>query len=76
MPEYRYTAVFEPAEEGGYTVTVPALPGLVTEGDTFEEAHTMVVDAIRGYLEALTKSGEDIPLEHGEPITQRVAVNL
>ena len=76
MPEYRYTAVFEPAEEGGFTVTVPALPGLVTEGDTFEEAHAMVEDAIRGYLEALAKNGEEIPLEHGEPITQSIAVNL
>ena len=34
----KYTAVFEPAEEGGYVVTVPALPGCATEGDTFEEA--------------------------------------
>jgi predicted RNase H-like HicB family nuclease len=76
MSEYRYTAVFEPAEEGGYTVTVPALPGLVTEGDTFEEARNMVEDAIRGYLEALAKNGEEIPVEHGEPITQRVAVNF
>ena len=76
MPQYHYTAVFEPVEEGGFTVTVPALPGLVTEGDTFEKAHAMVIDAIRGYLEALNKSGEEIPLEHGEPITQRVAVNV
>ncbi len=76
MPQYYYTAVFEPAPEGGYTVTVPALPGLVTEGDTFEEATAMVQDAIRGYLEALTKAGDEIPVEHGEPITQRVAVNL
>ena len=76
MAEYRYTAVFEPAEEGGYTVTVPALPGLVTEGDTFEEASAMVHDAIRGYLETLTKHGEEIPVEHGEPITHRVAVNF
>ena len=36
--EYRYTVVYEPAEEGGYVVTVPTLPGLVTEGDTLEEA--------------------------------------
>ena len=76
MPHYQYTAVFEPAEEGGYTVTVPVLPGLVTEGDTLEEARAMVEDAIRGYLEALTKSGEEIPVEHGEPITERVAVNF
>ena len=32
--EFTYTALFETAEEGGYTVTVPALPGVVTEGDT------------------------------------------
>lgn len=34
MAEYRYTVLFEPAEEGGFVVTCPALPGLVTEGDT------------------------------------------
>ena len=35
---YSLTMLFEPAEEGGYVVTCPALPGLVTEGDTMEEA--------------------------------------
>ncbi|MCP5114467.1 MAG: type II toxin-antitoxin system HicB family antitoxin, partial [bacterium] len=30
MAEYSYTVLFEPAEEGGYVVTCPALPGLVT----------------------------------------------
>lgn len=38
MTEYSYTVLFEPAEEGGFVVTCPALPGLVTEGDTLEEA--------------------------------------
>ena len=33
-----YTVHFIPAEEGGYTVEVPALEGCATEGDTFEEA--------------------------------------
>ncbi len=74
--EYRYTAVFEPAEEGGYVVTVPALPGLVTEGDTIEEAREMVRDAIRGYLESLQKHGEPIPLEPAEPLTERILVSL
>jgi predicted RNA binding protein YcfA (HicA-like mRNA interferase family) len=32
--EYQYTVLYEPAEEGGFVVTVPALSGLVTEGDT------------------------------------------
>ena len=63
--EYRYTAVYEPAEEGGYVVTVPALPGLVTEGDTLEEARAMAKDAIRGYLESLRKHGEAIPFLDG-----------
>ena len=35
MVEYTYTVLFEPAEEGGFVVICPALPGLVTEGDTF-----------------------------------------
>jgi len=76
ITEYRYTVVFEPAEEGGYVVTVPALPGLVTEGDSLEEAREMVKDAIRGYLESLRKHGEEIPLEQGEPVTERVLVSL
>ncbi len=57
----RYTALFEPAEEGGFVVTVPKLPGLVTEGDTFEEAVSMVQDAIKGYIEVLQSSNESIP---------------
>jgi HicB-like antitoxin of HicAB toxin-antitoxin system len=45
ITEYSYTVVFEPAEEGGFVVTVPALPGLVTEGDSLEEAREMVSEA-------------------------------
>lgn len=58
---FRYTAVFEPAEEGGFVVTVPKLPGLVTEGDTFEQAMDMVQDAITGYLSVLDENGEKPP---------------
>jgi antitoxin HicB len=74
--QYEYTVIFEPAEEGGYVVSVPALPGLHTEGDTFEEARAMAEDAIRGYLECLREDGEDIPVEHGYPLTHRVVVSL
>ena len=65
--EYRYTVFFEPAEEGGYVVTCPALPGLVTEGDTFEDARAMAADAIRGYLESLVKDGLPLPLDDPRP---------
>ena len=52
-----YTVILEPADEGGYTVTVPALPGCITEGETFEEAIAMARDAIQGYIESLAKHG-------------------
>lgn len=76
MRQYRYTAVFEPAAEGGYIVSVPALPGLVTEGETIEEARAMVKDAIRGYIESLVKHGEDIPIEAGTANEERVEVTI
>ncbi len=74
--QYEYTVVFEPAEEGGSVVTVPALPGLHTEGDTFEEAQAMAADAIRCYIEGCILDGEEIPVEHGYAITQRIPVQV
>ena len=53
--------VGEVAEAGGYVVTCPALPGLVTEGDTLEEAKQMARDAIAAYLEGLRELGRPIP---------------
>jgi antitoxin HicB len=76
MPVYHYTAVFEPAEEGGFIVTVPALAGLVTEGDTIEEARAMVKDAVRGYLESLVKHGEEIPIEPSPATLESVEVEV
>ena len=43
--------ILEPSEEGGYTVTVPALPGCISEGDTKEEALRNIREAIEVYLE-------------------------
>ena len=76
VTQYHYTVVFEPALEGGYVVSVPALPGLVTEGDTLEEARAMVKDAIRGYIESLVKHGEEIPIESGTANVERVEVTF
>jgi antitoxin HicB len=58
MRIYRYAVIFEPADEGGYVVTCPALPGLVTEGGTLDGARAMAQDAIRGYWESLAEDGE------------------
>jgi antitoxin HicB len=79
MSQRHYTVLFEPAEEGGYVVTCPALPGLVTEGDTLEEAREMARDAIRGYLESLQKDGEPIPEDiklTADPVKEELAVSL
>jgi len=51
---YHFDVVFEDNGEG-YTVTVPKLPGLVTEGDNLKQAKEMAKDAIRCYLGALLK---------------------
>jgi antitoxin HicB len=59
--DYHFTVLFEPGEKGGYVVTCPALPGLVTEGETLEEARDMARDAIKAYLESLQKDGLPIP---------------
>jgi predicted RNase H-like HicB family nuclease len=44
--------VIHPAEEGGFWVEVPALPGCVSEGDTLDEALTNIREAVAGWLEA------------------------
>lgn len=50
-----------PEVEGGYTVTVPSLPGCVTWGETIEEAKKMAVEAISLYLEDMEANNEEIP---------------
>jgi len=69
---YTYTVLFEPVEEGGYVVSVPALPGCVTQGDTFEEAYAMAQDAIQLYLEVLKDDGEEIPEESEGVVISKV----
>jgi antitoxin HicB len=56
-----YTFVFDPDPEGGFVVTCPALPGLVTHGATLEEARMMARDAMEGYIETLIEDGEPVP---------------
>jgi len=43
--------ILEPSEEGGYTVSVPALPGCISEGDSRQEAIDNIREAIELYLE-------------------------
>lgn len=69
-----YTVIFEPAEEGGYIASVPALPGCYTQGETFEEAVAMVKDAIQGYLEVLKEEKQEVPQEKENLVVTKVSV--
>ncbi len=69
-----YTAIFEPVREGGYIVSVPVLPGCVTQGETFEEAQEMIKDAIFGCLSVIKEMGEEIPVEKNHVVVTRIAI--
>ncbi len=59
-----YTIILDPDEEGrGYTVTVPSLPGCITQGRTKKEATERAKEAIALYLESLRAEGRPLPKE-------------
>jgi len=58
----------EQNEDGGYTVTVPSLPGCIIEGSTREEALAHIGEAIAGYVEVAKKLGKPIPVEISVPL--------
>ncbi|MFN3763155.1 MAG: type II toxin-antitoxin system HicB family antitoxin [Anaerolineae bacterium] len=68
---YKLPLVFEPQPEGGYTVTCPLIPELVTEGDTVEDALANVKDALIAVIEAYEDLNRPMP-----PILQRLTVDL
>lgn len=70
----KYDVLFEEQPDGGYTVTVPSLPGCISEGDTFEEAKENISDAIKLYLEDLDADGEEIPYRDSNIFVGQVSV--
>ena len=59
--EREFDVVLEAAEEGGFVVSVPDLPGCWTQGETRDEALANVKEAIAGYLGALEELGRPLP---------------
>ena len=58
---FEYTTVLEQdKKDGGFVATVPALPGCISEGNTFEEAVANITEAAELYLETID---DDIPSE-------------
>ncbi|MDI6880064.1 MAG: type II toxin-antitoxin system HicB family antitoxin [Desulfitobacteriaceae bacterium] len=56
---YKYSIY--PAQEGGYVIEIPDLPGCISQGETVEEAVSMIEDAKRGWLEVALEQGAEIP---------------
>jgi len=72
----RYTIILHPEDQGGYSVTVPALDGCVTQGETFEEAVENARDAIEGYIAVFKAEGWEIPVERHPIVTVGVEINV
>lgn len=68
----RLPLVFTPQPEGGFTVTSPVLPELVTEGDMLEEAFTNVKDAFAAVLELYAEEGRPLPAGVELPLAGQV----
>lgn len=63
----RYTIKLHPdKQQGGYWVTVPALPGCYSQGDTLEEAIKNTREAISGHIACLRELGQSVPEEPAE----------
>jgi len=58
---YKIPLMLSPQPEGGYTVTSPVVPELVTEGDTLEEALDNAKDALAAVIEAYVDLGRSLP---------------
>ena len=73
--KFRITVILTPQPEGGYTVTCEELPGLVTEGDSVEEALENVEDAFAATLELYEDLGHSLP-ESIQTVTPRLESSL
>jgi predicted RNase H-like HicB family nuclease len=58
---YTFRIYLHKEAEGGYTITVPALPGCITYGENVDESISMAKEAIELYIEELKERGEPIP---------------
>jgi antitoxin HicB len=62
-----YRIVLEPGEDGGYVVSVPALPGCFTQGATVEQAVGRAQEAIEVHVAGLLMTGEPVPAGDASP---------
>lgn len=66
--QHEYEVILTAQTEGGFTVLVPDLPDVATEGGSREEALSMAKDAIEGYLETMRDHGWSVPVSLHERV--------
>jgi predicted RNase H-like HicB family nuclease len=66
----RYTVILERESDGGYVVSVPALPGCVSQGDSRAEALSNIREAIELYIDDCRAAGDPIPTEAGKEFVE------
>ena len=66
----RYTVILERESDGGYVVSVPALPGCVSQGDSRAEALSNIREAIELYIEDCRDVGDPIQTEVGKEFVE------
>lgn len=66
----RYTVLLEREADGGYVVSVPALPGCISQGDTRDEALANIREAIALYIEDCRVAGDPVPTEADKEFAQ------
>lgn len=78
---YKIPLLIEPQPEGGYTITCPILPNLITEADSFDEVIPNVADALAALIEAYQDLNKPLPdvlraLSHNSPMQAESLIQL
>lgn len=68
--------LFRPESEGGFTATVPSLPGCITYGKDLPEAHHMIEEAISLYIEDMIADGESLPATDAPSYFTQLDINI
>jgi predicted RNase H-like HicB family nuclease len=70
----QFNVIFRSEPEGGFTASVPSLPGCISFGKDLTEAKNMIVDAIKGYIISLKKHKE-VVVSDNEDYVSLISIN-
>jgi predicted RNase H-like HicB family nuclease len=71
--EREYEIILQPEPGRGFSVLVPELPSVATQGESIEEATEMAKEAIEAYLEVMHEDGLPVPAVHRSSVAIHAA---